>query len=217
MTTVKDMQERMRKQRERLQTQQDIKTNTPLTATSGSSPSTPSVETQKGISVKGVRWYETVRNDMSRMQEAFEYFQKVAKDAEPHLAMIGNLQTLVAETPGLTYFYRAIHTDAQQIRRFLEERLEIDSAVKYKWYTGTEARVTHGDLKVTDINKFVKADPAIAELSMLIKYAAYYDHLLEDICESMANRSIMLSHITTIRKENLQEVFIDPTTATREL
>jgi len=161
--------------------------------------------------LKAIFWFDTVRADRSRINEAFDYYRTAAADARQHLEMHGNLETLVAETPGLAFFFRNIHTDAQQIRRWLEEQLEIKTAQKYKWFaTSPEAKDKYGDLKVTEVKNFVKAEDDIIELAEQIRLISYYDHMMDNVCEGFTNRSIMLNHVVNIRVEKLQEVFIDP-------
>lgn len=178
---------------------------------------TKSVSTENGSGEKfqSKRWYDTVRADRDRINEAAEYFRAAVEDARQHIIAIGHLETLVAETPGLAFYYKTMHTDAEQIRRWLEERYEIELAQKHKWFmTDPEAKATYGDLKTTEAGKFAKADEELATLSDQIRLMAYYDHLLDDVSLGFQNRAIMLSHLVNIRKEGLQEVWIDPTRET---
>lgn len=165
---------------------------------------------------KVVLWYNAVRKDRTLVSEAAEYYKQAVEDARPYITAIGHLETLLAETPGLGHFYKNIHTDAQQIRRWLEERLEIESAQKYKWFMiSPEAKAEYGELKTTEASKFVKADPTLADLSDDIRMMAYYDHLLDDIAHGFQNRSIMLNHIVNVRVNGLEEIWVDPTKETQ--
>lgn len=161
--------------------------------------------------LKVVRWFDTVRGDIEKIDDAIKYFKEVVTTAEPHITAIGKLETLVAETPGLVYFYKGFLTDSGQIRKWLEVVYENEQAEKYKWFqTSSAAKAKYGELKVTDIKKFVDADEDLAEISTLIRIMANVEHQFDDICLGLQSRSIMLSHLVAIRKEGLEEVWIDP-------
>lgn len=162
------------------------------------------------------RWYEEVRADRSKVAEAAKYYNAAVEDAEKHIIAIGHLETLVAETPGLAHFYKTIRTDAQQIRRWLEERLEIETQQKYKWLmTSPEAKAEFGELKTTEAGKFAKADEGLASMFDDMRLMAYYEHLLDDVVSGFDNRGYMLNHLVTIYKEKLEAVWVDPTKETK--
>jgi hypothetical protein len=163
--------------------------------------------------LKKIYWYDTVRKDRNRkiINLAYEYYKVAIADAERHIVAIGHLQTLAAETPGLDFFYKGILTDVQQIRRWLEERLEIEGAQKYKWFmTSPEAKKEYGEVKTTEASKYVKADPDLADLSDDIRLLANAEHGLQNVAEGFQSRGIMVSKITDIRQHGLEEVFINP-------
>ena len=168
------------------------------------------------------RFFSAVREDVavpddereggkpSVWDEALAYYEEAIKSAEPHMTLRGNLETLAVETPGLAYFYRGIRTDAQQIRRWLEKQLEMAKAEKFKWFhSDPDAIKKHGQLKVTEISKYVDADEDIENLVDLVRVMAEVEHRLEDLMEGFEERRLTLARIIDIRKEGLKEVWID--------
>ena len=157
------------------------------------------------------RFFDAVRDDVAVLvDDAIPYYHEVVEDGQKHITLKGNLDTLMVETPGLAYFYRGVRTDAQQIRRWLENYLNSEKAKKTKWFNSDpEAKQQYGTLKITEIGKYVDADDDIEALADLIRVVAEAEHRLEDLMEGFEERRITLSRILELRKENLKEVWID--------
>lgn len=164
------------------------------------------------------RWYETICRDRSRLPEAITYFQSALEDGRPHITAVGHLEQLLAETPGLEHFYKGILVDAQQIRRWLEELHEIESARKFKWFMySPEAKRIYGDIKVTEAPRLVKAEDDIAALALSIRSIANVENHLLSLIEGFAIRNINLGRIESVRRANLQEVWVDPRRETQNV
>ena len=156
------------------------------------------------------RFYNAVRDDVSVITDAIEYYGDVVEDGAKHLTLKGNLESMVAETPGLAYFYRGVRTDAQQIRRWLETDMTAKKADKFKYFHhDPEAKKKWGVLKPTEITKYVEADEEVQDLADLIREMAEVEHRLEDLMEGFEERRLALSRIVDIRRDNLKEVWID--------
>ncbi len=181
---------------------------------------------------KIIRWFDLVRDSakldpehsddhplqplIDAVMGAADYYADAKLDADKHVAPIGTLQQTLEETTGLAYFYNGIHTDALQVRKWLETLLDGTKAEKYVWFTShTDATVEYGKLTPTEVNNHVKADDYVQLLSDMIRVIANRQHMLEDVREGFVNRSIMLSKIVDMRIAGLQEVFIDGTRETR--
>ena len=174
----------------------------------------PKSEGQGKLVIK--RWFDNVREHPEILPEAIGYFSEVIEDGSKHVTCMGHLQTLVAETPGLTLFYKCVLTDAQQIRRWLDEKANQKEATTYKWLmTSPEAKAEYGELKTTEAGKFAKADEKLLELMNNVRRIAYVEHGLDDIVVGLQSRAIMLNRLVDIRTEGLQDVWIDPTKETR--
>lgn len=155
------------------------------------------------------RYFDAVREDAEVLVEALKYYNDVVEDGRKHITTRGNLEVMTAETPGLAYFYRGVRTDAQQIRRWLEKRLEATKGEKFVWFhSDPEAIKKHGTLKITEITKYVDADEDIVSLNDFVRGTAEAEHRLEDMMEGFEERRLALARITEIRKEGLKEVWI---------
>jgi len=160
---------------------------------------------------KVIRWLDTVRNDLDKLDDAILYYRKAVEDGSKHVPILGSLEDLLAETPGLMDFYQGIRTDAQQLRRWLESFTKHQESIKYKWFHYDEqARREYGELKHTEILKYIDADENIATYHELVRLLADCEHHLEDLISSIQNRSYMLSKIADVRKSGMEEVWVDP-------
>ena len=165
-------------------------------------------------------WFQTISESVKgreRLQEAVDYYRRAIADGRQHMTACGNLEALLAETPGLEHFYKGILVDCQQVRRWLEEVHEFESARKYKWFMSAEAQRQYGELKTTEITKLVKAEDNIATLAFAIRTVANVENHLMSLIEGFATRNINLGRIQQIRQANLQDVWVDPTGATRNV
>lgn len=168
-----------------------------------------SPEGEKRLVVK--RYYDIVTNDISRSKEALDFFRVAVENAYQHATAFGNLLILAQETPGLQALYGGIQVDASQIRKYLEERLNIDKAKKIKWLMNDpESRKMHGELKITEAKQWCEADDQIADLTLLVRRFANAENQLTNIMNGFTTRSVMIAKITTIREAGLEEVWVDP-------
>lgn len=156
------------------------------------------------------RFFDDVRDNVEVVVDALKYYDEVVEDGKKHITLKGNLETLTVETPGLAYFYRGVRTDAQQTRRWLEVQLENKKAEKGKWFHGDpEAIKQFGNLKPTEISKYVDADDEVEDLKDLVRLTSEANHRLEDLMEGFEERRLTLARVIDIRKEGLKEVWID--------
>lgn len=173
--------------------------------------STPSQYRDSKGRLNVIRWFNTIRNDRGRLNDAYEYFEEVLKDGQNDTGCVGRLEDLCLETPGLVGYYRGFLTDAQQIRRWLEEHKEVVRGKKYQWLmTSQVAKQQYGDIKTTEATNYSKIDVEVIELGDMVRIMARIEHALEDITEAIQNRSIMLTQVVAIRKSGLEEVWVDP-------
>lgn len=163
------------------------------------------------------RWYDKIRAtpDVTTIKGAAAYYSEAVDDGKHYIVPVGNLETLLQQHPGLTFFYQSILIDCQQSRRWLEGRLDRLEAAKHNYYMhDEEAKKDHGVLKTTEAAKMAKADPEIMELSDLVRLLAFHEHNLDALMGAFDNIKYMLNHIVTSRKEGLEEVWVDPTSET---
>lgn len=200
--------ERLAKLRERAETTGDKKRVEPVIQ-SGQSPD-----------FSMMRFYDKIRANPTKtvIEEAAEYYDTAVKDGTYYVVPVGNLEELQLQQPGLNFFYRGIYVDAQQSRRWLEERLERLESQKHNYYMYSEdARAEHGVLKTTEAGKLAKADPEVMEMSDMVRLMAFHEHNLERLMEAFENIKYVLNNVVTVRKEKLEEVWVDPTQETRNV
>ena len=181
---------------------------------------------------KVIRWFDLVRDSakldpeqdddhplqplIEAVMGAAAYYAEAKADADNHLVPVGKLPQLLAETTGLAYFYNGIHTDALQVRKWLEILLEGTKAERYVWLTtDSNAKVEYGKLTATEVNNHIKADETVQLLSDMIRVIADRQHILEDVREGFTSRSIMLSKIVDVRVAGLEEVWVNGLQETR--
>ena len=174
--------------------------------------------------VRAERWFDNVRdaaddldNDSDTLAEAVlgaaEYYLEAAEEA--NVTVVGKLETMLAENTGLQFFFKGIHTDALQVRKYLETVLEGYEAKKYVWLTtDPEAKAEYGKLTATDTRNIIRANGTVELLEDMIRLIADRQHMLEDAQEGFKTRGIMLSKIVDLRVAQLEEVWIDGTRET---
>ena len=157
------------------------------------------------------RYLTKLRDNLEKyFDEAEEYYRSMVEEGREDVPIQGNLEELLASTPGLVLFYKTIRTDAQQVRRWMETALTYQKAEKYKWFQSNEGIREYGELKTTEITKYIEADTTIGDLSDSIRVMADCEHQLQDIVESLDSRGIMLSKIVDTRNNGNEEVWVDP-------
>lgn len=165
-----------------------------------------------------VHWYDTIRNDPSEenISAAAKFYADAVDDGKQHIVPVGNLETLLQQLPGITFFYQGILVDVQQIRRWLEERqVRLEAKMHNYFMYDDEAKSKYGTLKTTEAAKMAKACDEVVDLGNAIRLMAYHEHNMEALMDAFENIKYVLNHVVTIRKENLQEVWIDPTKETK--
>lgn len=186
-----------------------------LAARSRANGSGPSVESEP-TQFRVVRWFDSVREDRKKyIKPAVEYYLSAVEDGRKYVTAMGNVEYLLAETPGLEHYYKGILVDCQQVRRWMEAVEESMTARKYKHFMfDPEVRRKYGDLKTTEISKLVQAEDDIIEVKFQIRNIANAENHLLSLIEGFTTRNMNLTTIVKIRQANLQDVWIDPTKGT---
>lgn len=177
--------------------------------------------------LRAKRYFDTVReacDDLSDADErgklvdavlaAAEYYLEVHTDAS--VMIVGKLEQLLTENTGWAFFYNGIHTDALQVRKYLEMLLEGYEAKKYVWFqTDADAKAEYGSkLTATDLRNYIKADDVVQLLNDCIRLIADRQHMLEDIRTGFEGRGFDLKKIADMRIAKLEEVWVDGTRET---
>ena len=85
------------------------------------------------------RFLTKLRGDLEKYFDVAEaYYREMVEEGRADVPIQGNLEELLASTPGLVLFYKTIRTDAQQVRRWMETALTYQKAEKYKWFQSNE-------------------------------------------------------------------------------
>jgi hypothetical protein len=178
---------------------------------------------------RAIRWFDTVRDACDDLgdkakREAFadaiidasEYYASVGEPVPTELLIVGLLEGMVTHNTALGYFYNTIHTDALQVRKYLENILSDYEAKKYVWFqTSADGRAMLGTKPTaTDLRNHIKADDVVLLLNDCIRLIANCQHQLEDIRDSFTVRGFSLKTITDIRIAKLEEVWVDGTRET---
>jgi len=160
------------------------------------------------------RWYDKIRNNPTKktVEEAAAYYDAAVQDGTYYVVPTGNLQTLTEQYPGITFYYQGIFVDVQQARRWLEGRIEKLEAERYNYYMYDDAvKEMYGTLKTTDATKMAKSDPSVVEMYDCVRLLAFHEHNIDRLMVAFDNIKYVLNNIVTIRKEKLEEVWVDPT------
>lgn len=141
---------------------------------------------------------------------ATEYWDTAVEDAEQHFVLEGKeLNTLIMETPGLAFFYRTLHTDAQQVRIWLDTIYEGYTAERYLWYiTSADAKAEYGKVSTTDAKQFTSAEDEVRIVADLIRCVANKQHQLENVVSTFDQRGMSLSQIKDLRVAGIEETWV---------
>lgn len=180
--------------------------------------------------LRAIRWFDTVRNSCDDLDDtddrdslidavvgASDYYLKVKEDADKHLLMVGTLEGLLTANTAYTYFYNGIHTDALQVRKYLEFMLDAYEAKKYVWFqTSADGRAQLGSKPTaTDLRNHIKADDIVGVLNDCIRLIADRQHEMEVIRDGFNVRGYNMKTIADLRIAKLEEVWIDGTRETK--
>jgi len=173
--------------------------NAPIQATTSPAPP-PKAE------IRGEGWFEAVKNDMKIAPQAIEYYKTVLQDSKKHISLIGALETLLLETPGLAHWYRQITIDAQMLERLFIDRKESLTKKKYHEYA---ADPKFEGMKTTELQKLAASDEQVLVLEEWTRLFEYYKKSLDNVCQFFEDRKYTLNNIKDIRVNKLEEVWID--------
>ena len=148
--------------------------------------------------------------------DASDYYLSVKESLGAELLPVGKLDGLLTVITANAYYYKSIHTDALQVRKYLENVLSEYEARKYVWFqTSADGRAIVGTKPTaTDIRNHIKSDDVVLILNECIRLIAEKQHMIEDICDSFTDLGFKLKTIADLRIANLEEVWIDGTRET---
>ena len=175
------------------------------------------------------RWFDTVRDAYDDLDDdikktrfidavigASDYFIKVEESSGNEMVIVGLMEGMIQENAALAYYYNTVHTDALQIRKYLETVLADYECKKYVWYqTTSDGRAELGAKPTaTDLKNHIKAGSVVTLLNDCIRLIADRQHVLEDLREGFVTRGYNLKSISDIRIAKLEEVWLDGTRET---
>lgn len=204
-----DMSERMKSLRER--------------AKNKKSPVDSETSNEDGEQFASKRWFHKIRSALDTdkadrvVLEAGKYYEEAILDGQRYIAPKGNLETLMLQLGGITYFYQGILVDCQQSRKWAEERGERKESEMYIHYMySDEVKSKLGAApKTTEASKMAKADDRVKSLEDAARYLSYFENQLITLMDALQNLKYTLNNVVTIRKENLTEVWVDPAQGTK--
>lgn len=175
------------------------------------------------------RWFDRVRDAYDDLDDpdnktafidavigASDYFLEVEKASGNEMLIVGLMEGMIQENAALAYYYNTIHTDALQIRKYLETVLADYEVKKYVWFqTTSDGRAMLGSKPTaTDLRNHIKATDVVTLLNDCIRLIADRQHILEDLREGFVTRGYNLKTISDIRVAKLEEVWLDGTRET---
>ena len=182
--------------------------------------------------LRAQRWFDAVRDSCDDLEDskerdtliqtvlaAAEYYEAAYEDAKQHLMLVGRLETLLTEITGVAFFYNGIHTDALQVRQWLDMIGDQYEAKKYVWFQTTDDGKAMLGVKptATDLRNHIKADEVVCLLQDCSRLIADRLHMMEDVLNGLVSKGFNLQHILNTRIHKLEEVWVDSTKETNNV
>lgn len=150
------------------------------------------------------RWFKVVKDDLSKLPDAIEWYEQILDEAFAEADISGNLQRALQEQPGLIGYYDAMHTDIDLILDLMEKRLKQTKADKLRQWA--ENPPTNVKMNSTDTRLLIEADPDVVFIDELVMETRYTYKTYSGLLKALDSRGYTLNNITKLRSSGMEEV-----------
>lgn len=150
-------------------------------------------------------WYNDVVDDLAKIVDCIEYYEKELESAKYECVIKGSLEKLSAALPGTTEYRFNQLQEIEAILEYLNIELRKERSVTFRKYLEAYNR----QLSSRDAEKFVDGEQSVIDLTHLCNQFSLLRNRYLGILKGLDVKQWQIGHITKLRTAGLEDVVID--------
>ena len=149
-------------------------------------------------------WYQKIKNDLSNIDAAIDYYTKEFEEAKLDTSIKGNLEKSLRDLPGITAHRYA---QLQEIEAILEYLNILGRRVKKKAYSDYLENYNKA-LTSRDADRYADGDISVVDMNVTINDFALVRNKWLGITKALEVKYWNLGHVSKLRSAGLDEIFL---------
>lgn len=149
-------------------------------------------------------WYNSVVDDLSKIVDSIDYYEKELEEAKYECAIKGSLEKSSASLPGITEHRFNQLQEIEAILEHLNIELRKERSKTFRKYLETYNR----QLSSRDAEKFVDSEDSVINLTHLCNQYALLRNKYLGIMKGLDTKQWQIGHITRLRTAGMEDIVI---------
>ena len=146
-------------------------------------------------------WYTEVRNDISNIPDAIDYYQKELIDARIDVKISGLVEKAASKIPGIIEHRYSQLQEIEAILNFLNIELRRIRSAYFKKYLENYQR----SLSSRDVEKYVDGEPDIVDQELLINEFALLRNKWLGVLKALDAKGFAINNVIKLRTAGMED------------
>lgn len=149
-------------------------------------------------------WYNSVVEDLSKIVDSIDYYEKELEEAKYEVGIKGSLEKSSAALPGITEHRFNQLQEIEAILEHLNIELRKERSKTFRKYLEAYNR----QLSSRDAEKFVDSEDSVINLTHLCNQYALLRNKYLGIMKGLDTKQWQIGHITRLRTAGMEDIVI---------
>lgn len=147
-------------------------------------------------------WLNIIRNDMSRIVDAIDFYENEIQDAKEELSLKGSIEKHTRDMPGIVDYRFYQLQEIEAILEFLNIELRKIRSREFKKFLENYNR----QLSSRDAEKYIDGVDEVIDMHHLVNEFALIRNKMQGIIKSLDQKSFSINNIVKLRTAGLDDV-----------
>lgn len=147
-------------------------------------------------------WLNIIRNDMSRIVDAIDFYENEIQDAKEELSLKGSIEKHTRDMPGIVDYRFYQLQEIEAILEFLNIELRRIRSREFKKFLENYNR----QLSSRDAEKYIDGVDEVIDMHHLVNEFALIRNKMQGIIKSLDQKSFSINNIVKLRTAGLDDV-----------
>lgn len=147
-------------------------------------------------------WLNIIRNDMSKIVDAIDFYENEIQDAKKDLSLKGSIEKHTRDMPGIVDYRFYQLQEIEAILEYLNIELRRIRSREFKKFLENYNR----QLSSRDAEKYIDGVDEVVDMHHLVNEFALIRNKMQGIIKSLDQKSFSINNIVKLRAAGLDDV-----------
>ena len=149
-------------------------------------------------------WFTTVKNDLSKIDDAIEYYNGEFEEAIKETSLKGHLERNLRDLPGVVSYRFSQLQEIEAILEYLNNEANRLKKKFYKKYLENYQRA----LSSRDAEKYAEGEDEVVDMANLINDFALVRNKWLGLIKGLEAKNWTMGHITKLRTTGMEDIYL---------